>query len=69
MNHSETPNLQSDDGEVTYYALEDIVPGEEVTIDYRRMDDVYDNLSRDQPLPGRKPPRKPARKPAARRKA
>ena len=24
MNHSETPNLQSDDGDVTYYALEDI---------------------------------------------
>ena len=66
MNHSETPNLQSDDGEVTYYAIKDILPGEEVTIDYRRMDDVYDNLSRDELLPGRKPPRKPA---ARRRKA
>jgi SET domain-containing protein len=46
------------DGEVIYYTLKDILPGEEVTIDYRRMDDIYDNLSRDQPLPGRKPPRK-----------
>jgi hypothetical protein len=27
-------------------------------MDDRRMDDVYDNLSRDEPLPGRKPPRK-----------
>ena len=53
MNHSATPNLQSDDGDVTYYALRDIEPGEEVTIDYRRMDDVHDNLSRDEVLPGR----------------
>ena len=51
MNHSEMPNLQSDDGDVTYYALRDIEPGEEVTIDYRRMDDVHDNLARDDVLP------------------
>jgi SET domain-containing protein len=51
MNHSEMPNLQSDDGDVTYFALRDIEPGEEVTIDYRRMDDVHDNLSRDVVLP------------------
>ena len=62
MNHSETPNLQSDDGDVTYYALRDIEPGEEVTIDYRRMDDVHDNLSRDDVLPGRQ--RKLSTKPA-----
>jgi SET domain-containing protein len=54
MNHSETPNLQSDDGDVTYYALADIRPGEEVTMDYRRMDPEHDNLSRDVVLPGRR---------------
>ena len=52
MNHSETPNVQSDDGDVTYYALKDIHPGEEVTMDYRRMDPEHDNLSRDVVLPG-----------------
>jgi SET domain-containing protein len=54
MNHSETPNLQSDDGDVSYFALEDIRPGEEVTMDYRRMDPRHDNLSRDVVLPGRR---------------
>lgn len=54
MNHSPTPNLLSDDGDVTYYAAKDIAVGEEVTIDYRRMDDKYDNLSRDVALPGRR---------------
>ena len=57
MNHSETPNLQSDDGDVTYFALKDIPPGVEVTMDYRRMDEVHDNLSRDVRLPSRKPKR------------
>ena len=66
MNHSATPNLQSDDGDVTYYALKDIEPGEEVTIDYRRMDDVHDNLSRDEVLPGRQRP--PTPKPALKRR-
>lgn len=68
MNHSETPNLQSDDGDVTYYALKDIELGEEVTMDYRRMDAVHDNLARDEVLPGRRPPRvsKPAGKRARR---
>ena len=66
MNHSATPNLQSDDGDVTYYALRDIEPGEEVTIDYRRMDDVHDNLARDDVLPGRQ--RKRAAKPALKRR-
>jgi SET domain-containing protein len=47
MNHSETPNLGSDDGDVTYYARRDIKAGEELTLDYRLMDDVHDNLSRD----------------------
>lgn len=66
MNHSETPNLQSDDGDVTYYALKDIEPGEEVTIDYRRMDEVYDNLSRDDVLPGGR--RKRAAEPTLKRR-
>ena len=52
MNHSETPNLTSDDGDVTYFAVKDIRPGEEITIDYRRMDERHDNLSRDVRLPG-----------------
>jgi SET domain-containing protein len=57
MNHSTSPNLQSDDGEVTYFALEDIPAGEELTIDYRRMDKEFDNLSRDVVI-GRKRPLK-----------
>lgn len=65
MNHSEDPNLQSDDGDVTYYALRDIAPGEEVTMDYRRMDDEHDNLARDHVLPGR---RRPASKVKKRKK-
>ncbi len=51
MNHSDTPNLASDDGDVTYYALRDIPAGEEITMDYRLMDDFYDNLSRDEEVP------------------
>jgi SET domain-containing protein len=47
MNHAAAPNLQSDDGEVTYFAVRDIVAGEELTIDYRRMDAEFDNLDRD----------------------
>ncbi|MCA0301018.1 MAG: SET domain-containing protein [Proteobacteria bacterium] len=62
MNHSEDPNLQSDDGDVTYYALRDIRAGEEVTMDYRRMDEHHDNLTRDVPLPGRRPAGKPGSK-------
>ncbi|HTR84985.1 MAG TPA: SET domain-containing protein-lysine N-methyltransferase [Reyranella sp.] len=54
MNHSPTPNLISDDGDVTYYAARDISVDEEVTIDYSRMDDKHDNLSRDEILPGRR---------------
>ena len=61
MNHSEDPNLQPDDGDVTYYALRDIRPGEEVTMDYRRMDDEHEHLARDVVLPGRQQPRKAAR--------
>jgi SET domain-containing protein len=54
MNHSPTPNLLSDDGDVTYYAVKDIGLDEELTIDYRRMDDKHDNLSRDVALPGKR---------------
>lgn len=66
MNHDADPNLGSDDGDVTYYALRDIPAGEELTIDYRRMDDKYDNLQRDVDVPptaaGKRPPGKVARK-------
>ena len=61
MNHSEDPNLQSDDGDVTYYAIRDIRPGEEVTMDYRRMDEHHDNLARDVLIPGRRQPGKSRR--------
>ena len=54
MNHSATPNVSSDDGDVTYYALCDIDPGEELTMDYRRMDDKHDNLARDVAVPATK---------------
>jgi hypothetical protein len=47
MNHSSSPNLGSADGDITYHALRDIPPGDELTIDYRRMDKWHDNLSRD----------------------
>lgn len=47
INHSTEPNVQSDDGDRTYYALRDIPPGEELTMDYRRMDETHDNLTRD----------------------
>ncbi len=66
MNHSETPNLQSDDGDVTYYAIRDIEPGEEVTMDYRRMDDTLDNLRRDVVIP-RGPQKRPRKKALKRR--
>ncbi len=61
MNHSADPNLGSDDGDVTYHALRDIPAGEELTIDYRRMDEEHDNLSRDV----RVPPGGRSRRPAA----
>ena len=54
MNHSATPNLQSDDGDRTYYAVRDIKAGEELTMDYRRMDDRHDNLLRDVKVPAGK---------------
>jgi SET domain-containing protein len=51
MNHSSEPNVGSDDGDVTYYALRDIAAGEELTMDYRLMDERHDNLSRDVRVP------------------
>ncbi len=51
MNHSADPNLGSDDGDVTYHAVRDIAAGEELTIDYRRMDARHDNLQRDVRVP------------------
>jgi SET domain-containing protein len=36
---------------VTYYALRDIKAGEELTMDYRLMDEHHDNLSRDEEVP------------------
>lgn len=68
MNHAADPNLGSDDGDVTYHALRHIAAGEELTIDYRRMDDVYDNLSRDVRVPAaagvkaKTRPQRPARR-------
>lgn len=59
MNHDVEPNLSSDDGDVTYYAVCDIQAGEELTIDYRRMDDKHDNLDRDVRVPARSPNGKP----------
>ena len=44
-------NLTSDDEDVTYHAVRDIPAGEELTIDYRRMDERHDNLSRDVEVP------------------
>jgi SET domain-containing protein len=58
MNHAADPNLGSDDGDVTYYALRNIPAGEELTIDYRRMDEVHDNLSRDVRVPATSRPMK-----------
>lgn len=51
MNHDGDPNLTSDDEDVTYHAVRDIPAGEELTIDYRRMDERHDNLSRDVQVP------------------
>jgi SET domain-containing protein len=36
---------------VTYYARRDIAAGEELTLDYRRMDESFDNLARDVVIP------------------
>ena len=58
MNHSTSPNLQSDDGEVSYFALRDIPVGQELTIDYRRMDEQFDNLSRDVVIANERPLKK-----------
>ncbi|TAJ36744.1 MAG: SET domain-containing protein-lysine N-methyltransferase [Reyranella sp.] len=51
MNHSADPNTGSDDEDVTYHALRDIKAGEELVMDYRRMDPRHDNLSRDERVP------------------
>lgn len=57
MNHSADPNIASDDGDVTYYALRDIEAGEELTMDYRLMDEEYDNLDRDEVVPASSRPK------------
>ncbi|MCK6450326.1 MAG: SET domain-containing protein [Alphaproteobacteria bacterium] len=43
LNHSDAPNLASRDGGNNYLALRDIAAGEELTIDYRKLDDAVDN--------------------------
>lgn len=43
LNHSDTPNLDSGDGGNNYFALRDIAAGEELTIDYRKLDEAVDN--------------------------
>jgi SET domain-containing protein len=43
MNHSDTPNIHADYEKETYgigRALKDIEPGEELTIDYRQIENV-----------------------------
>jgi SET domain-containing protein len=57
MNHSADPNIASGDGDVTYYALRDIEAGEELTMDYRLMDEEYDNLDRDEVVPASSRPK------------
>ena len=61
MNHAADPNIGSDDGDVTYYALRDIEAGEELTMDYRLMDEHDDNLDRDEVVPASSQP-KPRRR-------
>jgi len=43
LNHSAKPNLGSRDGGNNYHALRDIAAGEELTIDYKKLDDEVDN--------------------------
>ena len=43
LNHSDSPNLGSRDGGNNYHALRDIAADEELTIDYRLLDDAVDN--------------------------
>ncbi len=42
LNHSDTPNLASNDKDV-YFAIRDIAAGEELTIDYAQLDENVDN--------------------------
>ena len=62
MNHDADPNLTSDDEDVTYHAVRDIPAGEELTMDYRRMDERHDNLSRDVQVPATSPATSKSRK-------
>ena len=65
MNHDADPNLSSDDEDVTYFAVRDIPAGEELTMDYRRMDERHDNLTRDVQVPAIS---KGKKRPASRRR-
>ena len=67
MNHAPDPNLGSDDGDVTYHAVRNIPAGEELTIDYRRMDDKFDNLQRDVSVPSTRARTRPRGKTARKR--
>ena len=42
LNHSATPNMEADEAGEHFYALRDIAPGEELTVDYRTYDDQPD---------------------------
>lgn len=44
LNHSNKPNLASNDGGYTYYATRDIKSGEELTIDYKKLDKFVANI-------------------------
>ena len=43
LNHSDKPNLASNDEGCTYYAIRNIKTGKELTIDYKKLDKFVDN--------------------------
>jgi hypothetical protein len=44
LNHSNTPNMVTYDGSLTFIAARDIMKGEELTINYNTYDDQKDNF-------------------------
>lgn len=43
LNHSDNPNLEGNSDQTAYYATRDILAGEELTIDYAKLDGNVDN--------------------------
>ena len=60
FNHCCNPNAGLR-GEITLVAMRDIEAGEELTMDYRLMDEHHDNLDRDEVVPASSQP-KPRRR-------